>query len=177
MSADSDGFVEEDVYDSGVTRQAEWKCENGNLVALDPPGGSSSTVYTEGVEVDFETTQLEGITIPAVINPGDTWTQSLTLEGTETINGEVFPARNQITYNCTAVGLESVTAPAGAFEAMRADCNTIMDLTLTMNGSDFQTRLDLTSSSWYAPNIGLVKTVSTGSGLDSTVELTSFTLP
>lgn len=177
LSVDNNGFIEQDVFDSGVTRQAEWKCENGNLIALNPPGGSSSTVNTEGVQADFQTTQLEGITLPAIINPGDTWSQSLTLEGTETINGEAFPATNQITYNCTAIGIESVTVTAGTFDAMRMDCNTKMNITLTMGGSDFRTPLDLSSSSWYALNVGLIKTVSSGSGLDSTVELLSYTLP
>lgn len=177
LSADADGFIEQDAFASGVTRQAEWRCENGNLIALNPPSGNSANVAAEGVETDFETTALEGITIPAVINAGDTWSQSLTLEGTQTINGTVIPAKNQLTHTCTAIGIESVTVPAGTFDAMRVDCNTNMDITMTMNGTDIQAPISLAGTNWFAPDVGLVKSATTGSDLDSVSELVTFTLP
>lgn len=177
LSADNDSFVEQDTFSSGVTRQAEWKCDNGNLIALNPQGGASGTVNTEGVNVDFKTTSLDGITLPAVIKPGDTWSQSITLEGVENFNGMEVPAKNQFTSNCTAIGNESVTVPAGAFDALHVDCAIHMIITVTMGGSDIQTTLDFTSSIWYAPKIGMVKTVTTGSQVDSTIELASFAIP
>ncbi|MCC6499914.1 MAG: hypothetical protein IT313_06565 [Anaerolineales bacterium] len=177
LSADNDSFVEQDAFSSGVTRQAEWKCDNGNLIALNPQGGASGTVTTEGVQADFKTTSLEGMTLPAVINPGDTWSQSITLEGVENFNGMEVPAKNQFTSHCTAIGNESVSIPAGAFDALHVDCVNNMIITITMSGSDIQTTLDFTSSSWYAPKIGMVKTVTTGSQVDSTIELVSFAIP
>ena len=177
LSADEDGFVEQDAFASGVTRQAEWKCENGNLIALNPPGGNSANVTTEGVQVDFETTALEGVTLPATINPGDTWTQSLTLEGTQTINELVIPAKNQVDFSCTAIGMESVAVPAGTFDAMRVDCTTQMNITMTMNGVEIPNSINLAGVNWYALNVGLVKASTTGSDLDSVSELVTYTLP
>lgn len=177
LSVEADGFTEQDVFGTGVTRQGKWKCEQGNLIALTPSGGGSANVETEGVTVDFQTTSLEGVTLPASINPGNMWTQSLLLEGTQTINGETFPASNQTTQVCTAVGLESVTVPAGTFDAMRVDCQITMILSLGMSDPPTQMTLDLSNSNWYATNIGLVKTVSTGEGLDSVIELVSYSIP
>lgn len=177
LSADEDSFIEQDAFASGVTRQAEWKCENGNLIALNPSGGNSANVTAEGVQTDFNTTSLEGLTLPASIQAGDSWTQSLTLEGTETVNEMVIPAKNQFTSACTAVGVESVTVPAGTFDAMRVDCTTQMNITMTMNGVDIPSVIDLAGTNWFALNIGLVKTVSTGSGLDSVNELVTYRLP
>lgn len=177
LAVNADGFTEQDVFGVGVTRQGEWKCENGNLVALNPSGGGSASVEAEGVKVDFQTTALEGVTLPAFINPGDSWTQSLTLEGTQTINGTAYPASNQLTSTCTAVGVESITVTAGTFDAMRIDCQTTMNLSMDMGGTPIQNTLNLNASNWYAIKVGLVKTVSTGSGLDSTVELTSYSIP
>jgi hypothetical protein len=177
LSANENGFVEQDAFASGVTRQAEWKCENGNLIALNPPGGNSANVTTEGVQVDYETTALEGITVPATINPGDTWTQSLTLEGTQTINETVIPVKNQVDFSCTAVGVESVTVPAGTFDAIRVDCTTQMNIIMTMNGVEVPTAIDLTGTNWYASNVGLVKSSTTGSDVDSVTELVTYTLP
>jgi hypothetical protein len=176
-AVNADGFTEQDVFGVGVTRQGEWKCENGNLVALNPSGGGSASVSAEGTSVDFQTTAIEGVTLPASINPGDSWSQSLTLEGTQTINGESFPASNQVSQNYTAMGNESVMVPAGTFDAMRVDCQVTMNITLDMGGNPLATTIALNNSNWYAIKVGLVKIVSTGSGLDSTIELTSYSIP
>ncbi|MBL8063106.1 MAG: hypothetical protein JNK32_08820 [Anaerolineales bacterium] len=177
ISVEAEGFIDQDVFGTGVTRQGQWKCENGNLIALNPSGGESASVSTEGMSVEYETTAIEGVTLPASINPGDSWSQSLTLEGAQTINGEAFPASNQTTQTCTAAGVESVTIPAGTFDAMRVECQVNMNITLEMSGSPFATSIALTNTNWYAIKVGLVKTVSTGSGLDSTIELTSYSIP
>lgn len=177
LSIEADGFTEQDVFAVGVTRQGKWKCENGNLIALNPSGGGSSSVTAEGTSVDFQTTALEGVTMPASLNPGDNWSQSITLEGTQTINGEAFPASNQTTQNCTAAGVESVTVPAGTFDAMRVDCVVTINISLEMSGTPMATTLSLNNTNWYALKVGLVKTISTGSGLDSTIELTSYSIP
>lgn len=177
LSVDDSGFTEQDVFAIGVTREGKWTCDNGDLTALNPTSGSSGTIQAEGVEVNLETKETTGITIPASIDLGDTWSQTLTLEGTQSINGQEFPARNELTSNCTAIGVESVTVPAGTFDAMKVECQTTMNLTLSMGGNDISTPLNLTGTNWYAEGVGLVKTLTVGSGLDSTTELVSYNIP
>jgi hypothetical protein len=164
LSVDESSFVAQDIFDVGVTRQGTWNCKNGSLIALDLPSGASANVNTENnVSVDFETKDLSGVTIPAMINTGDTWSQSLTLEGTQTINDVSFPASNQLTSDCKAIGVEPVTVEAGTFDAMGA--------------APVQSTLNLTGTNWYVENVGLVKTLTTGMGLDSTTELVSYNIP
>jgi hypothetical protein len=177
LSMEDNGFTEQDVFGVGVTRQGKWTCENGNLTALNPASGSSGTVQAEGVEVNLETKEMSGVTVPATINAGDTWSQTLTLEGTETINGQEFPARNELTSDCTAIGIESVTVQAGTFDAMKVECKTTMNITITMAGNDIATPINLTGTSWYVEDVGLVKTLTIGTGLDSTTELVSYNIP
>ena len=178
LSVENNSFVEQDVFNTGVTRQGTWNCDNGNLIALDPPSGTSANVSTENnVSVDFETKDLSGVTIPATINAGDTWSQSLTLEGTQTINGTSFPASNQMTNDCKAIGMESVTVEAGTFDAMRVECQTAMNISITMGDAPVQSTLNITGTNWYVEGVGLVKTLTTGMGLDSTTELVSYNLP
>lgn len=178
LSVENNSFVEQDVFGAGVTRQGTWNCENGNLIALDPPSGASANVSTENnVSVDFETTALSGVTIPATINAGDTWSQSLTLEGTQTINGTSFPASNQLTSDCKAIGIESVTVEAGTFDAMRVECQTTMNISITMGDAPVQSTLNLAGTNWYVEGVGLVKTLTTGMGFDSTTELISYSIP
>ena len=81
--------------------------------ALNSGDAVTSSVSVGGASADFHTTELSGVTIPATIHAGDAWTQSLTVEGTESINGTQIDAKNQTTNACTAIGVESVTVPAG----------------------------------------------------------------
>jgi len=177
LSAAADGFTDQDVFGTGVTRQGQWKCENGALIALDPTSGGSASVSTTGVTVDFQTTEQSGMTLPASPQPGDAWTQTVTLEGTETIGDTQIPAKNQFSNSCKAVGVESVTVAAGTFDALRVECQTSMTITVTMQGNDISTPVNFQATNWYVQGVGLVKTVSTGANLDSTIELTSYTVP
>lgn len=177
VSVDAGGFTDQDVFGTGVTRQGKWTCDNGAVTALDPTSGNSASVNTENVSVDFHTTSASGVTLPAVLNQGDTWTQTITLEGTENINGLEVPAKNEFSNTCTAGGRESVTVAAGTFDAVRIDCQTNMNITITMNGAPISSPFSFTATSWYTEKVGLIKTATSGTDLDSTVELTSYTIP
>jgi hypothetical protein len=177
LAVDGSGFTDQDVFSSGVTRQGKWNCDSGNLIALDPSQGASASVNTANVSADFQTTELSGVTLPATINPGDTWTQSITLEGNETVNGQTIPAKNQTTNTCTAIGVESITVEAGTFDAMHFECQTSINITITMANTEIPTSINVTSSNWHAANVGMIKTVTTGEGLNSTIELVSYSIP
>lgn len=177
LSVEPNSFTDQDVFGTGVTRQSKWNCDNGNLTALNPASGVSSSVNTENVTIDFQTTEFSGITLPAAINPGDTWSQSATLEGIQTINGTEIPAKNQFTANCTAIGIETITVEAGTFDAIRFDCPITMAITITMNDNPIQTDLTFNSTNWHAQDIGLIKTTTSGGGFDSTIELVSYSIP
>jgi len=177
VSADGVSFTDQDVFGTGVTRQGNWNCDSGNLTALNPSNGGSASVNAENVSVEFQTTALSGVTLPATINPGDAWDQSLTLEGTETINEMVIPAKNEFTNSCKATGFESVTVEAGTFDSLRVECLTTMKITITMQETPIETALTMNGVSWYAQNVGMVKSVSTGEGIDSTIELVAYNIP
>lgn len=177
LSIEENGFTDQDSFGTGVTRQGQWSCENGALTALDPTGGGSASVSTDNVTVDFQTTSASGVTLPAMLNPGDRWTQAIILEGTETISGEQIPVKNDFTNSCQVVGPESVTVEAGTFDALRVDCNTTMKITVIMNNTPIENPITFTLTNWYVENIGLIKSTSTGSGLDSVTELVSYSVP
>ena len=177
ISANETSFTDQDVFGTGVTRQGQWACEAGAVTALDPTSGNSASVNSENISVDFETTSASGVTLPATLNSGDTWTQTVTLEGTETINGQAIPAKNEFSNVCTVIGPETITVTAGTFDAIHIDCVTTMNIIITLGGASTSTPIVFNASNWYADNVGLLKTVSTGNGLDGTVELTGYNIP
>jgi len=174
----TDGFTDQDVFTSGITRTGEWKCDHGALIALQPDGGSSGTVQANNVTASFKTTDMNGITFPATTNIGDTWTQKFTLEGTESINGLEIPAKNETALSCTVGNTESVTVPAGTFDTIRMDCKTDINITVTVNGVTVPTSISTTSTMWYASGVGLVKSDNAITGTENnTIELTAYTIP
>lgn len=177
VSIEASSFTDQDVFGTGITRQGYWNCEDGGLIMLDPGSDTTGTVNTQNATADFHTTSSSGITLPATIKPGDMWDQAVTLEGTENIGGNQVPAKNEFTNSCMAIGVESVTVPAGTFDAMRVDCDTNMDITITMLNTPVSTALKFTTTSWYVENVGMVKTAKTGDGVNSTIELTSYNMP
>lgn len=177
ISVETGKFTDQDIFGTGATRQGNWNCENGNLIALNPSEGSSATVSTENTSVDFQTTASSGLTLPSTINAGDEWSQSTTLEGNEDINGTIIPAKNEFTTTCKAAGAESITVEAGTFDSMKVECLTVMNLTLTMSGAPIQNTLNLNATNWYVEKIGLVKTMSHTDGFDSAIELLSYNIP
>ena len=83
-----------------------------------------------------------------------------------------------MTYACTAGDLETVTIPAGAFEALRVGCQINGTISVNMLGLNVPTQLASVATMWYARNIGMIKTENEISGIGhSTIEMTSYSIP
>jgi hypothetical protein len=109
----SDGFTEQDAWDSGLARSAQWSCQAGNLKALEL-GSGAGTVSTASTNFEADSTTSEGVTLPATINVGDTWTQIVDINGhMQMPDNTSAAARNQASQNCTALAQESVSVPLG----------------------------------------------------------------
>jgi hypothetical protein len=172
------GFEDQDVHEDGAIRTGEWNCDAGTLTALDPVGSLSATVQRDAQLTEFHTTTQSGVTLPASIEAGTAWTQSVGVAGTTISNGVSADATNDTSLSCTGVGTENVTVPAGSFDAMRVTCQNSIVITITTAGITITVpEMDFTSDSWYAPGVGLVEVVTTGGGLDSTMVLTSYSMP
>lgn len=170
-------FTEQDAFTSGVVRDMRWRCREGNLIALNPPSGNFSSINEEGVWIEFETSEVEGVTIPNAIVTGAVWKQTMNIEGRQKIYNVEYKAKNAIENNCTAVSNEAVTVPAGTFEAVRIDCNVVVNVSLAIEDKPNQVVLTFTNISWYVRNVGLVKSATAGEGINATVELTSYAIP
>ena len=174
-SASKNGFTDQDVFGSGVTRKGDWNCgEDGSITSL--AVGDSASVQTEDVSLELQTDAFLGRSLPGEINAGDSWQHSATLEGKLT-GDESIPTSTLVNSQCTAAGVESVTVPAGTFDAIRVDCQVKMDTTVSFPEFPVNTSMSLSGTSWYAEGVGMVKSTTTGGGMDSTTELTSYSIP
>jgi hypothetical protein len=112
-----------------------------------------------------------GVTLPPTIAPGDRWSQSFEYE---TSGGIAGSGKAVITYE--ALGVESVTTPAGTFQAMKIQGQTKEDIQATFNGMAVNSSSEYQTIYWFAEGVGLVRSETTGSYLE-TVELQSYNLP
>jgi len=182
QTADSSGFTDQDLFhDSGSTSSGKWTCHNGDLTSLDLVGHLTATVSRPSnllPALAFQTTDSSGVTLPARINAGDSWTQTTSLDGTTVVNLKNVDATSDVSVNCTAAGTESVTVQAGTFNAMRLDCQINQLITVTVGEAQAApARVNYTTTYWYAPNVGLVRSVTNGTNLDTTISLASYTIP
>ncbi|MCS7055648.1 MAG: hypothetical protein NZM18_05680 [Thermoflexales bacterium] len=151
-----DGFDDQDTFDAGTTRTSSWACRNGDLIALTPSGGA--TVAAADMQADFTVESNEGISLPADPQPGQTWTQKIVYSGRQTVGDVTMESRNVAETSCRAVGIEAVAVPAGTFEALRVNCKTTVQISLSggpagMPGFTFEGD----DARWYAPGVGLIK--------------------
>lgn len=176
------GFALRTQFDELVTTQ-QWACTPEGLAALQYGGGPEAVITASGLLGVFETSDASGVSFPAQIQVGDTWQQSFSMQGQMVIReGVTADANGTISQTYVAAGLETVTVPAGSFEAMKVDTNIVFDLQLSLGGIGLPMVFDAVTTNWWAPGIGWVKSDATADmeGGDSfmwLIELQSFSIP
>jgi hypothetical protein len=181
-AADADGFTLSTKFDD-LTVTQEWACTPEGLAALQYAPGAEASLSGSGISATYETTGASGVTLPATVTPGSTWTQSFDV-AVEMMMPEGMAASGSgtITQNYTAIGTETVTTTAGTFEAMKIDMTLHFDLTVDMMGMTLPLVLDSTASTWWVMGVGLVKadssaTIDGGSAIVSNSDLQSYVIP
>jgi len=129
----------------------------------------------------METQNVSGITYPNIILPGNTWAHTLDYTGKMDVAGEFVNVSGDTTYSYTAIGIENVTVPAGTFDAMKIEVITTININMTIQGSEVPVTVTSTSTSWFAEDVGWVKSDSTSDVLgvpsSETIELVSYSIP
>jgi len=166
-SVRDDGFSILVEFDE-VTLTQEWACTPDGILALDIGGGAAGTVATDDINLVMDTQNASGITYPNEIMPGDTWDHTLDFTGIMDMAGDSIEVSGDTEYNYTAIGIETITVPAGTFEAMKVDLITTINMNMTISGSEVPATVTSTSTSWFAKDVGWIKS-------DSVTDLGGFT--
>jgi len=171
-----DGFTLTTKFDN-LTRTQEWSCTPDGLVALQLGGGLS----TQSVGLIIETQSASGVTYPIAISAGDIWNHSIEFTGTMDMAGTPAEAVGTATSDFTAIGTESVTTPAGTFDAMKIQVETVLDYKVTFQGIEVPVTFTSSTTSWYAQGVGWIKSEGSGSLRDvaftDKVELQWYNIP
>lgn len=175
-----DGFTLTSQID-GATLAQEWTCTPEGLLSLSFGTGAAGGISTSGVEMDLRTSNAQGVILPQSINSGDQWAYSLDFEGTMEYSDTSADTQGMASFAFNALGEESVTVPAGTFNAMKIHVDLVLDMQATFSGFTAPLVFTLPSDIWYAPDIGWVKASSSGNifglAFNETIELQSYNVP
>ena len=164
ISSNEASFTQQSNLDA-VTYSVPYDCSSTGLTSQNPVQQyAGALLNSPDAPVDVKLSSNSGTTLPVNIAPGDTWQQSADFEATSTqvnVNG-------RFVFEYTAAGVESVTVPAGTFNAMRVDGTIRIQVTsLHVPAGTYSIM------TWWAPGVGIVKSegVSHVPGVDFTDSL------
>ena len=139
-------------------------CENEGVAIFDSSYFSGD--YTDNSNGSSHTTfSTEGVTIPNDIQVGDEWSQTLSTDPGSAGGDPNSSLAIEVTYK--ALGYETVTVPAGTFQALKIEQSN------SLPTESFFAALPHRFT-WYAEGVGIVKSELEGISLS---ELVSYTLP
>lgn len=135
-----------------------WGCSKAGLLQQQDNGGALAAAFSgpDG-EVTISNLSSTGVTVPLAMKPGDSWTQTTDYSVSSTVG---VSGKSTTTWSYKAVRFESVTVPAGTFDALRVDL--LIDGSFTyQDGKVLKTTT--AGASWWVKGKGQAKsTQSTG---------------
>jgi hypothetical protein len=153
-----------------VPYSVTYSCSAAGLVASDPVTQYAGALLSStNAPVTVNLTSNSGTTLPADIQPGDTWQQMADFEA----SSQDLNISGRFVFDYTAVGFDTVSVPFGTFNALRVDA------TIHIEVSAFHVSAGTyTTSTWMVQDIGVVKSqgASHVSGIDFSdgMQLTGF---
>jgi hypothetical protein len=177
----ADGFTLTSQF-TDATRTQEWACQPAGLKALQLGGGSATGISIQGMTAELTTSEVTGISLPKDIPSGMQWQYSLALHGTVAMPGDQQSQSNGMySVSMKELGRETVTVPAGTFEAIKIQSNSMVDIIAIFEGLEVPVKFNGTTITWYAPGVGYVKSVESGdfggTAFSAVTELQSYSIP
>lgn len=164
-----------------ITRTQEWTCTTQGLAALQLGGAPAAMLNSQNIQLDLDINNATGLTFPAQVQPGSQWQQNMDVTGNVTAFNEQAEATGNVQMSFNAVGNESVTVPAGTFDALKVQVAVTLNVNATYQGITLPVSFTGDYTYWFAPNVGWVKASGSGSVLDNsfsdTTELQSYNIP
>jgi hypothetical protein len=162
-------------------RLQDWGCTGEGLVTLLLSDSTGAALSTQSIALDLEMKNVSGVTFPKQITDGLQWVHDLDFTGEADVSDTSARAGGKVHTDFVARGVESVTVPAGAFEAMNVDTVTTIDASMAVQGLEVPSTFTSRSTLWFVRNVGWVKTVNqgklSGQSFTEVIELQSFNIP
>lgn len=156
-----------------VTMTVHWTCSSAGIVSYD---FVSLKTLDLGNVATMDIVDTSGTWLPPAKNltPGSSWSNEYTMVISVPEAGELGKMSTRVSEAWTVAGLETVSVPAGTFEALRIDGTATMTMSTPMGDMPSTT---MSMSYWFAKEVGIVRFTNSGEGFSSQSELTSYSVP
>jgi len=177
----ADGFTLN--YQFGtLTHTQEWACTSEGLIAQQLGPSNATSILAFQKFVNLQATNVSGVVIPPSIVTGAEWSHAADIQGIQNLPGGATASMTaRLAASYTAGNKETITVPAGTFEAIAVEVSTVIDFTVVTPSNTVNLSVDSTYTLWYAPGVGLVKSSGYGKlgGQDyvETIVLESYSIP
>ncbi len=158
---------------AGFNFDTHWTCTSAGVVSYDFNLSPSDF----GADVSLVVTDTSGRWLPSAdeMVPGASWSNGYTTHVTSSVGGVSFDLTFTTNETFSVTGIETVSVPAGTFEAVRVDGSS----TTTSSGS---LPVPIPDSSnqftyWYAEGVGIVRYVYSSEGYSGGGDLTAYSVP
>jgi predicted small lipoprotein YifL len=160
----------------------KWECKPKGLTPTDLGATDAASMLAFDKFANLSATNVTGIVLPTAITPGSKWNYALDIQGTEkTTQGTPATMTGHVTIDYVAGNKESVTVPAGTFDAVAIQVTTAINFNVVTGSGTVKLSVDSTYTLWYAPGVGWVKASGNGKlgGQEyvETIVLESYTIP
>jgi hypothetical protein len=175
----ADGFTVDTKFKNQDLPQ-EWSCKPEGLVPTQLGATDATSILAFEKFTNLTAANITGFVMPPAVTPGAEWNYALDIQGTEKVQeGNPATMTGRVAINYVAGNKESVTVPAGTFDAIAIEVSTVIDFNVVSGSNTVKLSLDSTYTVWYAPGVGWVKSNGYGklSGQDyvETIVLESYT--
>ena len=147
----------------------EFTCDSSGIHAN---GQLDLATALGGAQFSYQTDSVDGPFLPANMSVGTNWetTYNVTVHTSNSVLAARIDGKHQSTnIKSSVIGEEDVTVPAGTYHALK------VKMDITINSELIGTPVQTTTETWFVKNIGMVKSVSTSNGVESTTEATAVT--
>jgi hypothetical protein len=157
-----------------------WGCGPEGIFAFDYGNFAFAEMGFEMEEMSFSTeiVESEGVTLPApqALAPGASWNSSFTMRTSVSIPDFSFVMDTVSSSSYTATGVEAISVPAGAFEALRIEMVGNVATANSLMPGDLES-FSSSGTNWYARNVGWLRMITIENGERTEWELISYSIP
>ena len=177
-----DGFTVELSSAGNPTLKQDWVCKPDGLVASGIGSGQGFMgINVAGIDADMSTSNATGVILPANLQQGTQWPFGLDIAGNISQGNLKADLKGNIASAMQAVGTESVTVPAGTFNAIKVQGTPSVNINASYQSLTLPFSTSVNATFWFAPGVGWVKSTVSGSLLgtafSATTELQSYHIP
>lgn len=171
-STDSASAVMDVAFPAG-SMTTHWTCTPAGIVSYDFGSISAGGI---GALVAMDVTETSGVWLPPaeLLTPGYSWGISYTTAISAPGIGAAVDMTSTTDETMTVVGTETVSVPAGTFQALRVDSTMVSSISGMM--LEVPTMAS-NSTFWYVEGIGIVRYAFSGADYSGGGDLTSYSIP